>query len=102
MPQEKLQISDVIECRACVVGKRENCKVCNGTGHTTVQILQERLLETKMGTVEPIFDTNPRRGTEEGSDHDKLGFIRGCLRKYKDTTASRRGIVDYIDGIVNK
>lgn len=49
--------------------------------------------DKKPGTVEPIF--------KQGED-EKIGFIRGWLKKYKDEPyATKKDLVNYLENLIN-
>ena len=49
-----------------------------------------------MGSVEPIRKDNDKHPGEFGG-WDHMGFIRGCILKYRGKSASDTEILDYIE-----
>lgn len=53
-------------------------------------------LEELLGTIEPVRVTADASHKEFGGI-DKLGFIRGCIKKYRGKGAHDSEILDYIE-----
>lgn len=62
--------------------------------------LTVQTVKHKMGTIEPIYDPVDKKTGEQGG-YDKLGFIRGCITKYRNTPVPAEDILKYIEGIAN-
>ncbi len=56
------------------------------------------LTVAKLGTIEPIYREG-ETGIKEGSDTDKMAFIRGCVKKYKGK-ADESLVLAYIEEMV--